>query len=90
MSDHWQTSRSCSWLQDTLKIKLVDFAWNPMESAIFSIYPARPCLLSGLKVSINPIFFFYKIRGACFLSIVGSSSGKPGKQERGGAKKIKK
>jgi len=75
-----------SWLQDTLKRKLVDFAWNRR----FYYLPGA-CLpffgLTRLKVLINPIVF---ILSACFDQSSGQLRVNPGKQEGGGVKKIKK
>jgi len=76
---------SCSWLQDTLKRKLVDFAWNRR----FFYLPGACSPFFGqtrLKVLINPIFF---IRSACFDLSSGQSRVNPGKQEGGGREKIK-
>jgi len=75
----------CSWLQDTVKRKLVDFAWNRRF-----FYLPGACLpffgSTRLKVLINPIFF---IRSACFDQSSGQPGVNPGKQEGGGAKKKK-
>jgi len=72
-----------SWLQDTLKRKLVDSAWNRRF-----FYLPGACLpffgSTRLKVSINPIFF---IRGACFDQSSGQPRVNPGKQEGGRAHK---
>jgi len=75
-----------SWLQDTLKRKLVDFAWNRrfflFNRRVLAFFRVNP-----LKVLINPIVF---IRSACFDQSSGQPRVTPGKQEGGGRKKIQK
>jgi len=79
--------RARSWLQDTLKRKLVDFAWirrlflfTRRVLAFFRVNPAE---------SFNQPDFF--IRSACFDPSSGQPRVNPGKQEGGGdAKKFKK
>jgi len=72
-----------SWLQDTVKTKLVDFAWNRRF-----FYLPGACLpffgQTRLQVSINPICC---IRSACFYQSSGQPRVNPGKQEGGGVKK---
>ena len=75
-----------SWLQDTLKRKLVDFAWNRR----FFYLPGGCSPFFGstrLKFSINPIFF---IRGACFDPSSGQPRVNPEKQEVGGGEGARK
>jgi len=75
-----------SWLQDTVKRKVVDFVWNRRF-----FYLPGACLpffgQTRLNSSINPICF---IRSACFDPLSGQPRDNPGKQEGGDAKKIKK
>jgi len=77
-----------SWLQNTVKRKLVNFEWNRR----FFYLPRRVLAFFGyirLKVVINPVYF---IRSACFDQSSGQPRVNPGKQEGGGggAKKNKK
>jgi len=75
-----------SWLQNTLKRKVVDFAWNRR----FFYLPGACLHFFGetrLKVSINPIFFIWS---ACFYQSSGQPRVNPGKQEGGGARKKSK
>jgi len=75
-----------SWLRDTLKRKLVDFASNRRF-----FYLPGACLpffgYTWLKFFNQPDFV---IRGACFDQSSGQPRVYPGKQEQGGAQKIKK
>ena len=77
-----------SWLQDALKRKLVDFAWNRRFFRFFSMYPARARLFR-----VNPANSFNQpdsfFRSACFDQSSGQPRVNPGKQKGGGAKKIK-
>jgi len=70
--------RARTWLQDILKRKLVNFAWN---RRFFYIPGACSPFFEStrLKVSISP--FFYPER--LFRSIVRSTSGCPGETGRG-------
>ena len=81
----WRQRRR-SWLQDTLKRKLVDFAWNRRfflfiwrVLAFFRVNPAK---------SFDQPDFFYPER--LVWSIIGSISGEPGETGRGGARKKSK
>jgi len=74
------SATSRSWLRDTLKRKLVDFAWNRR----FFYFPGACSPFFGytrLKVLINPIFI---IRSACFDQSSSQPWVNPGKQEGGG------
>ena len=73
-----------SWLQDTLKRKLVDFAW---ESAI-CLFTRRvlPVFGSSRKKLQSTQFLF---RGACFDQSSGQPRVSPGNQGRGGVNKSK-
>jgi len=77
-------SSSCrNWLQDTLKRKLVDFAWNRR----FFYLPGAclPFFRVNLATSCNQPDLFYP--GRLRLSIDGSTSGEPGETGTGGAPK---
>jgi len=69
-----------SWLQDTLKRKLVDFAWNRR----FFYLPDKclPFFRVNPAKSFNQRNIFYPER--LFLSVVGSASGKSWETGRGG------
>jgi len=71
-----------SWLHDTVKRKLVDFAWN---RRLFYL-PGACSPFFGSKSFNQPDFF---IRGACFDQSSDEPRVKPGKQEGGGSKKNK-
>ena len=74
-----------SWLKDSVKRKLVDFAWN---RRFFYLPGACSFFLGEPGYKFRSTLFFYPER--LFWSIVGSTSGEPGETGRGGAKKIKK
>jgi len=80
----WPSIRS--WLQDTLKRKLVDFAWNRrfflFTRRVLAFFRVNPAKSFNQPNFLNP--------GRLFLSIVGSSSGQPGETRTGGRKKNEK
>jgi len=69
-----------------LKRKLVDFAWNwrffYLPGAFFPFFRVNPAKSFNQPIFLNP--------GRLFLSIVGSSSGKPGETATGGREKNRK
>jgi len=76
-----------SWLQDTLKRKLVDFAWNRR----FFLFTRR--VLTFFRVNPAKSFNqpgFFLLRSACFDQSSGQPRVNPGKQEGGGGKKNQK